>query len=584
MAHYNEQQIKKILDEIDSIPLKYVVRAIRQGDLTYDKIASQRRAVDRLADIQEALRTTPDEEEQQAWRKAVSYREENDEAAYVSCLKKYISAYQLSLPPGNHVEEAVHDLQDISDRKALEVWEAVDKQDSRALADFLSRHPDSSFAQSADHLLWNLCQNEGIDAVRMYHSVLPNGVFAGVAESVISSYEQWEAVKDSDSMLLDKLDQLKNYINAFSKSPYIDEARILFTEKKEELFKDMHEHMMAYDRSLVMAIVNSGIVSKEELCDRGLASESSFEKMKERLNPVVQTEKPHIESEPGVTDVFLFGIPSSGKTCVLTGLLASDAWSIDFAGESRDYMNYLITACRKGLVPASTISGYTTLIKATVKETRKGNTYYHPVNLVEMPGEDFLNKMVLNPDGKLDLDDMGIGASELLGNDNPKALFIVIDPSATGMVDVDVTMPDGSISRQTIAQDLILRNMISLIMRNEKIMTHVDTISFIMTKADTIKPSDNKIQIAKDLVTKYYRRSVEDLTAFCKKHGINRNKDKRRDGHPELFLFSLGDFYPGGVYDYRSADADALIERIKWMTRAQKEESFLDHLKNLFNN
>ena len=77
---------------------------------------------------------------------------------------------------------------------------------------------------------------------------------------------------------------------------------------------------------------------------------------------------------------------------------------------------------------------------------------------------------------------------------------------------------------------------------------------------------------------------MEDLIEFCKKFGINRNRDKRRDGHPELFLFSLGTFYPGGVYDYDPKDADALIERIKQMTRSQKEEGFLDFLKKLFNN
>ena len=583
MAHYTPQQIQKIQDEIDTIPLKYVVRAIRQGDITYEKIASLRRASDRLEDIQEALRTTPDEEEQQLWRKAVSYQEENDEPGYVSCLKRYISAYQKTLPPGNHVEEAIRNLQEISDRKAREVWDAVDKADVHSLAAFLQQHPDSSFAQTADTLFWNLCQAGGIDTIRLYRDKRPDGQYASLAENTVSAYEQWKEVKEGEALLHDKLNQLKTYIDSYPTSPFIQEARQFFAQKKEELFADMAENMMFYDRVLVMDIVNRGIVTKQELCDRGLASESSFEKMKERLNPVAQNEVLKIASEPGVTDVFLFGIPSSGKTCVLTGLLASSAWSIDFAGNSRDYMNYLITACRKGLVPASTISGYTTLIKATVKETVRGKTHYHPVNLVEMPGEDFLNKIVLNPNGILELDDMGIGASELLGNNNPKAIFIVIDPTATGMVDVDVTSSDGSITRQTIAQDLILRNMISLIMKNEKIMKYVDTISFIMTKADTIRPSSEREKVAREIIGKYYRNSVDDLVSFCKRMGINRNKKKERDGHPELFLFSLGDFYPGGVYDYDSKDADALIERIKQMTRSQKEEGPLDFLKKLFN-
>ncbi|MBP5295010.1 MAG: hypothetical protein J6Y95_04745 [Lachnospiraceae bacterium] len=583
MAHYTQQQIQKILNEIDTIPIKYVVKAIRQGDLEFEKIAKLRDAQDRLADIQEALRTTPDEEEQQLWFKAVRYKEEEDEPGYVSCLKTYIAAYQKALPPGNHVQEAIRDLQEISDRKAREVWDAVDKNDIYSLSNFLRRHPDSSFAQTADTQFWNLCQGAGIDSIRTYREVRPNGQYADLAENLISSYEQWESVKAEEAPLLDKVDHLKSYIIKYPSSPFINEAKEYFAQKKEELFADMRENMMAYDRALVLAIVNKGIVTKEELCERGLASESSFDKMKEMLNPVEQNEVLKIASEPGVTDVFLFGIPSSGKTCVLTGLLASSAWSIDFAGNSRDYMNYLITACRKGLVPAGTISGYTTLIKATVKETVRGKLIYHPVNLVEMPGEDFLNKMVLNPNGTMDLDDMGIGASDLLGNNNPKAIFLVIDPSATGMVDVDVTAPDGSITRRTIAQDLILRNMISLIMKNEKIMKNVDTISFIMTKADTIQPASERQRVALDLIKNYYQTSVDDLTTFCKRLGINRNKNKDLDGHPELFLFSLGDFYPGGVYDYDSKDADALIERIKQMTRGQKEEGPLDFLKKLFN-
>ena len=113
MAHYTQKQIQKILDEIDTIPIKYVVKAIRQGDLEYEKIAKLRDAQDRLVDIQEALRTTPDEEEQQLWFRAVRYKEEEDEPGYVSCLKTYIAAYQKSLPPGNHVQEAIRDLQEI---------------------------------------------------------------------------------------------------------------------------------------------------------------------------------------------------------------------------------------------------------------------------------------------------------------------------------------------------------------------------------------------------------------------------------------------------------------------------------------
>ena len=85
-------------------------------------------------------------------------------------------------------------------------------------------------------------------------------------------------------------------------------------------------------------------------------------------------------------------------------------------------------------------------------------------------------------------------------------------------------------------------------------------------------------------MNKYYRRSIEDLTAFCQKHDINKHKKKDISGHPPLFLFSLGDFYPGGVYDYNSKDADALIERIKHSTRYHKDDSLLDILKRLFNN
>ena len=585
MAHYNEQQIKKIQDEIDTIPVKYVVRAIRQGDLTYEKVASLRRASDRLVEIQEALRTTPDEEEQQAWRKVVFHKEESDEASYVNSLKEYIAAYQKPLPPGNHVEEAVRDLQEISDRRAREVWDAVDKTDIRSLADFLQRHPDSSFAREADTLLWNLCMAGGTDAVRIYLSRCPGGMYAQEAESVIAAQEQWSAVRDGDALLVDKLADLQTYIRSFPHSPFIDEARTLFARKKEDLFADMYENMMAYDKTLVLALLQRGIVTREELFERGLASPASIDKLKDELNPVEQTERAHIESEPGVTDVFLFGIPSSGKTCVLTGLLSSSAWSIDFAGQSRDYMNYLITSCRKGLVPASTVSGYTTLIRATVKENRGSKVYEHPVNLVEMPGEDFLRKMVLNPDGIMELDDMGIGASELLGNKNPKALFIIVDPSASGLVDVDVPGSDESIYRQTISQDLVLRTMISLLIKNKRIMKYVDTINFIMTKADTIRPEDGKDrkQAAKEIIDTHYRVSVDDLISFCKENGINRNRKKKLDGHPALFLFSLGTFYPGGVYDYDSRDADALIELIKRITRSLRSFSWFDRLKEIFN-
>ena len=136
--------------------------------------------------------------------------------------------------------------------------------------------------------------------------------------------------------------------------------------------------------------------------------------------------------------------------------------------------------------------------------------------------------------------------SSILCNDHDKVFFIIIDPNETEGYQVEV-----------IPQLLRLFNR----PENEEVMHRVRAIHFIVTKADTLQ--GNRKQTALDAVHNIVGEALCDgIVDTCRKYGINWSKDKKKNGRPRVFPFSLGRFYPGNIYSGDGADAETIIKVI----------------------
>lgn len=501
-------------------------------------------------------------------------------------LYDYLKAYGQENLPGSHVREASQLYMAILEERERAAWDAVDKTDYDALKAYLKANPTSQFVPAAEDAIWAISQLSRNDLLR-YLNDFPEGAHAEDARRGLTAFTAWEQVR-----MYGNAKDIVDFLQRYPDTPFAENARILLGQKKQDLLNEMSVNPSGFRAEDVKGYLDYGIFSESDLLAWNVVNERALELIRNAppLSAIHVTSTPDIQSYADMTDVFLFGVPSSGKTCVLSGLIGSLLWSdLDFvAYNSGNYINYLTLCRRYGIVPKRTDGNFVALIKAAAKEQNRANVV-HEVNLVDMAGEDFATKIVANPDGIVRFEDMGVGATNLLSNTNRKVIFIVIDPSSDGLIQIDrkdadgnpIIGPDGQVVRDITSQDLILRRMISMLNapENRSVLNYVDTIHFVMSKADILGPREQRDANALQVFNTNYRQSLDSIITMCKANGINA----ATDGHPMLHTFSLGQFYIGGVYDYDSTDSDKLVDVIRKVTRGRRVRGAMGHVRDAVN-
>ena len=209
-----------------------------------------------------------------------------------------------------------------------------------------------------------------------------------------------------------------------------------------------------------------------------------------------------------------------------------------------------------------------------------------------MAGEDFARKIAGNEEHIYDFESMGHGVTELLSNNNKKVFFLIIDPT-TNFISYDrvetvgYNEETGDEIRQMVNircnQQILIDKMIALFAHesNREIMKKVDAIHVVMTKADLIadSPLERNELAFNHFMSSYGEKIVNRLIRLGKEYNINVGNNYR----PILYTFSLGKFYPGGVYEYDSTDSNKLAEAIKNSTRPIKNKTLWDIIKEKVN-
>ena len=363
----------------------------------------------------------------------------------------------------------------------------------------------------------------------------------------------------------------------------VTEALDLIELRKSTVLSDMRESPEKFKSSDIQAYLTHGIFTGDDLISNGILTEEALNIILNAPNiPLVSAGiEPGTQTQADTTDIYFFGVPSSGKTCVLAGLLGSQKWyNIDLAlYNAGNYVNYLDLTRRHGIVPRGTDSNFVALINAAVANPNDPKDI-HVVNLIDMAGEDFATKMVSNPDGIITFEDMGIGVTDLMSNTNRKVFFFIIDPSADGMIQLTLRDSQGNPMldangmpiKVPTSQDLLVRKMISMLQQpeNSRVLTYVDTIHFIMSKADMLGGRVNRDQTAVEVFRQNYQTCLNSLISLCQQYGIN----SATSGRPVLHTFSLGQFYIGGVYQYDPTDSDKMTEVIRQVSRGHRQRGF----------
>ena len=597
----SEVKKKIIISREPTINPKRILELIQ----TYDNLEltdfpkmeeSKRQYINRL------LSSQPNAQEQAEWEKIASVKDSfrNDiTTAEVlrDSLQNYIHKWEQDRPVGNHVDEA-NNLYVVVDDFILEYWRKIEEKawnsldinNNNALGEYLNTYPHSSHKAEIDDLYWENINKEILKDVEDY---IKNPIFTlhkNDAEVVKKSLVEWMRVKN-----LNDIFEVSNYINNNTDSPFIDQAKILLVKLKQDEISKMQTAPNAYEVGTLLRFINEKIFTQKELISNDVLTESVFNaisdpEVKEGLPDIQQAIDNSVpECKDGYTDVYFFGIPSTGKTCILMGLSCAETLDINHAHGGGDYAAALEQFIEAGFTVPQTKMGFAATLEATIKDIKDGSQ--HKVNLIEMAGEDFARKIAGNEEHIYDFDSMGIGVTELLRNNNKKVFFLVIDPT-TNIIrykrkdivgyDEETGDPIYELIQIRCNQQILIKKMVDLFAYsgNADIMKKVDSIHIIVTKADLLSDDvmerDDK---ALDIFKAKYAKILIPLIDLCKEYNINVHYNY----HPKLYTFSLGKFYVGGVYEYDSTDSNKLVDAIKNSTETIKKKTLWDKVKEKVN-
>ena len=597
-------QLQQLAQQCNRMPVQQILTLIDNGRVKFPDdfptLSPERRAY-----IDEVLSSRPNPQEQAEWAGIESLITSDlsslSDSALASLRQKvnlYLSTWQPRMTPGNHVAEANAQQANLEAEgrhreaaKELQAWNMLDKTDSRALVGYLTQHPDTAFRQDIDNLLWATVDSPStrnkILAAQEYRNHFPQGIHLQEAISLVREYAEWMQVKAGRDIFA-----IRDYVEFHRGGRFYAEAQGIFQGLKDEERIKMRTESSSYSRENLNALRRGGIFSDQELIADGLHTKDSlaildhYDEVKDGL-PDIQYEISQCRQEcaSGRTDIFFWGIPATGKSCILMGLIGSKKMQVDFVSSGGAYAaalsQYLDAGCTIGQTPGEFVA----TIQGCIYDE---DSAPHYVNLVEMAGETFAFKVANNPDRELSFADMGNGAATLLANDNKKMFFLIVDPTANVVAfNHFVEMPEGGkkLVRSNVNQRITLQKMINLMERpeNAEVMKKVDYLNIILTKADELSDiPEERDRNAVELFKSQYINLLKPLQNLCKKYNINRSDDKSTDGVPMLYTFSLGNFYAGGIYKYNHLDADKLVD-VMMQAEGVRPTTFVERFKNLFN-
>ena len=474
-------------------------------------------------------------------------------------------------------------------------WDALDKNNYNALLSYKAKYPQSVHLDELDDSMWN-CTKMVISGPSLgrYLSDWPLGRHAIEANQALSGISEWEETKRSGELL-----KVKYFLDTHPTSPFLTDIQSTYYRLRDAELQNMKENPDEYKKKdVILDFINMGIFSAYELIDEGLATDKSWETLMnldrsdfEDLKKF-QTANPDVQSLADSTDIFFFGTPGTGKTCLLMGLTGANGrgYTLNTKAQGGPYAAALQEYVLAGITPGTTFGSFVTTINGQItEEGKRGKTINHKINLVEMSGEEFAFRIADNDD--VSLADMGTGATNLLRNPNHKVFFIIVDASKDNIKfqyvedvkDAEGNIVDQRVRKKYISQLTILNKFVSLfeLPENQDIMRKVDAIHFVVTKADILGDTKEKRnERAQEILQEKYIGPIEQLKNYCRQtKRINASTNYK----PKLFTFSLGKFYLGDVFDFNSEDTLEIIDTIKHLTVGKGERGFWDKVKNVLN-
>ena len=576
-------QRKKLIDDINRLNINVVLKYFLSGDILLSDVPHI--TDDRRKYIEDYL-PAPAQKDWDALQ--ASFSEVSESTLHK--LEAYIRKYEDTRPDGNHVDEAIAKRNEIKDalrRDALATeeteWKAVDPFSMMSLIGHLNKYPMSIHHDEIDDKVWNIIDKESEQQLQDYKVLFPKGKYIEKASAMLEVLDEWMIVRDSGDISF-----VFQYIRKRPESPYIDKAYCLLMDLKHQEICRMRHEPNRYDVSRLLYLVQLGIFTVDELISEGVMTENVWHTLnnidvKNDLPDIYEAmQDSKVECQDGCIDVYLWGLPSTGKTCILQGLLSSSSLLLDLTSSGGSYAEALRQYTDYGMASPRTLDDSVTTLKTTIITDGHTPIKYN-VNFVEMSGHHILDMVEDNSEHSKEENNSDI--ANLLHNDNRKVFFLIIDPTINNIklnreydeYDEQTGEKIHRLKYVVFNQKIFMQQIVNIFQdpANSDILRKVDSIHIIITKADTFGERLQRGEKALDYFNDHYGINVtQPLVDLCEKYHINCNSNFR----PKLFTFSLGKFYVGGLYEYDPIDSELLINTITAFEPPYRKKTFWSRL------
>ena len=588
-----EIQRRSLIDRVNTLPINTVLTYFQSGEITFADVPQI--SAERKQYIEEQLNKMPNPLEQQEWAEIQSLSS-SPSPELLKKIESYIRKWDGVRPAENHVDDArnLYNALEAQVRAQAEQierqdWERVNVFSQTDLMAYLAKYPNTVHKSEIDDLIWGLVDKENVTAVQNYITNFPNGNHIYEANNVLHAVLSWTEVKNSEDVF-----KVNDYIRDNPETPFIQKANELLLRLKQMEMHKMKASPNTYQVKDLLQLLSSNVFSERELINNNIVTSNILEILRMRrdvalpdVSYAIELSRP--ECKEGYTDVFFFGVPSTGKTCVLMGMSRSNSLHINLASGGGKYAEALQQYTDFGKTVPPTPGDFVATLEATITSvTRPGAE--HKINLVEMSGEEFVMGIADNPEGQFTFESMATGATNLLSNDNRKVFFLIIDPTASTVIinrevityNEQTGEPTKTLRSFVVNQRTLIHKIVDILQdpNNAEIMKKVDSIHIIMTKADLLGNSVEREEKANNIFQATYAKDIlTPLIKLSEEYNINA----ATNFHPKLYTSSLGTFYVGGLYEYEPNDSNRLVTAICNSTHSVKEKTWWDRLKEIVN-
>lgn len=456
-------------------------------------------------------------------------------------------------------------------------WEAA-KTSEQGIKDYLTKYPNGHYLDEAnaaraalkEDAVWGwACRTNTASAYTTYLADYPTGKYSFDAEMNIKTMRREEdELKESlfEDMKQHPWDytweKMRNLYSGSSLTPdqitFLNSQGDVYSRFIAKGLKITHDELVEY-----------GVVPREVTQIEVTTPEFTIPPTKiEDLG----------EFPRDRTDVFFLGVPRSGKSSVLSGLIYQ-LWKDGFAGyvpqivngydPCMAYYQGLIRATATKKPPVPTATDTVSFMKIDLVKGREKSE----LTIVEMAGEAFRQAATKIASPSQAGVWKELGAEKCLRSTNKKVLFFVLDYSAIRGINPMCTAFDQlqilNSALTTLCNDGPDPNRPS---RNCT-MSKVETVTILVTKSDLMGSNltvQQRLEEAKRYMSVHFRNFMNQLMLVSREFGCNSANNYQ----PYFMTFSLGDFYVGNTFVFNPTDSRQIIDFIHTITPTRRIGGF----------